>query len=685
MDSRGNTMRYGKRDWTNYERGIEKEWLITNGRSGFAGSTVIGSNSRKYHALLIACLTSPEERYMILNKLEECIVCDEKTYPLTTTKYQRNIVTGYENQQSFSYDGLPRYRYVINGLVIDKEVALAYGKNTVVISYHICNNSKPARLDISPFLTCREPGECSKKVNLTFEKHYIKSEKTEEVLNGELQLIPKYHKDLNIRLWSTEGVFKEGEQLTDKVYYDVDHTTGDPCTEQLYKPGSYQIEIAPYEEKTVYIVCTLEKEQINPKLIIKQEKNRIDKLRNTFKDDRLIAKYLPIAADHFIVQRDSIHSKTILAGYPWFLDWGRDTMIAFNGLTLATGRFNDAKEILKSFVLYEKDGLIPNMFPSTKGEPLYNTVDASLWFVHAAYSYLIYSDSEESIAFIEKEIYPYLKKIIKAYKEGTKFSIHMQEDGLIWAGSGLDQVTWMDVRVNDIVVTPRHGKPVEINALWYNALKIMACFEKQFEHKQEAGYEALAEQVKESFNRVFWNEAEGCLYDVVDEKGGDSSIRPNQIWAVSLPFTMLPEEKEKRVVSRVFEELYTPYGLRSLTPSHPDYHPLYKGKLFDRDMAYHQGTTWGFPIGAFFTAYCKVHHYSKEAVAFVESLVSDQEVDLENQCLGTIAEIFDGHTPHLARGCYAQAWSVGELLRVYYEDLLGGKVKLEATHQKIFG
>ena len=668
-------MRYGKRDWTNYERGIEREWLITNGRSGFAGSTITGANSRKYHGLLIACLTSPEERYMILNKLEEQVVCEGETYPLTTTKYQKTIIKGYENEQSFNYDGLPHYRYNINGLVIDKEVALEYEKNTVVIQYTIVNSSKAAVLDITPLLTCREPGEASKKINLTFEKKYQGSE---------LQLIPKYNKQLHIRLWSTEGNFTEEEHLTEKVFYNVDQTTGDSCTEQLYKPGHYQIDIAPYEKKEVYIICTLEEGKINPKKVVKHEEQRIAKLRNTFKEQRLIAKYLPIAADHFIVQRDSINSKTILAGYPWFLDWGRDTMIAFNGLVLATGRFKDAQEILKSFVLYGKDGLIPNMFPGTKEEPLYNTVDASLWFVHATYSYLVYSNTEESITFVKEEIYPYLKKIIQAYKEGTKFSIHMEEDGLIWAGSGLDQVTWMDVRVNDIVVTPRHGKPVEINALWYNALKIMVCFEKKFENSQEEGYEALAEKVKDSFNKAFWNEADGCLYDVVDEKGGDSSIRPNQIWAVSLPFTRLPEEKEKQVVNKVFEELYTPYGLRSLTPNDAQYHNVYIGKLFDRDMAYHQGTTWGFPIGGFYTAYCKVNHYSKEAVAFVESLVSDQEVDLENQCLGSIAEIFDGETPHFARGCYAQAWSVGELLRVYYEDILGGKKKLEEAHKILF-
>ncbi len=677
-------MRYGKRDWITYERGIEKEWLLTNGRSGFAGATITGAHSRKYHGLLITCLTSPEERYMILNKLEETVRWGDKCYPLTTTKYTKGIIKGYENQQSFSYDGLPHYRYVINGLVIDKEMVLDYGKNTVIITYTIQGNGNDTVLEITPFLTCRNPGECSKPIHLSFHHSTKTVGDLVPIGKNERLYIPEFNKKLCIRMWSSEGEFKEQEELSENVYYDVDDTTGDPCEEQLFKPGKYQIHIAPYEKKQVDIVCSLERDEINPRKIWEKQKQRIAELRSTLKEDRLIAKYLPIAADHFIVERDSINSKTILAGYPWFLDWGRDTMIAYTGLTLVTGRLEDAKEILKSFIMYQKDGLIPNMFPSNQGKPLYNTVDASLWFIHATYRYLLYSDNEESLVFVREEIYPYLKKIIVAYKEGTQFSIHMKEDGLIWAGSGLDQVTWMDVRVNDIVVTPRHGKPVEINALWYNALRIMACLERKFEGQEQEGYRELAEKVKVSFNEKFWNAKDQCLYDVIDEKKGDRSIRPNQIWAVSLPFTMLDEEKAKQVVQKVFEELYTPYGLRSLSVDHKDYHPTYKGKLFDRDMAYHQGTSWGFPLGAFFTAYCKVNEYSQEAVDFIESLVNDQEVDLENQCLGTIAEIFDGDSPHFARGCYAQAWSVGELLRVYWEDLLGGRIKLESVHYKLF-
>ncbi len=677
-------MRYGKRDWMSYERGIEREWLMTNGRSGFAGENITGAHSRKYHGLLVACLTSPEERYMILNKLDEVVVIGEREYPLTTTKYESDIVKGYENQQSFFYDGMPHYRYVMKGTVVEKEIALAYGKNTVVIAYTLKGSSEEAVLKIAPFLTCRNPGECSHEENITFESYTVAQNSNDKESYEETHWTPQTNKQLDIRMWSSEGIFIPEEAVTEKVFYDVDQITGDPCMEQLYKPGYYEIKLGAYEQKKVYIVCTLEKDKINPEQIIEEEKQRLNKLRNIFKEERLIAKYLPIAADHFIVERDSINSKTILAGYPWFLDWGRDTMIAYNGLTLATGRFIDAQEILKSFVMYEKDGLIPNMFPSNQGSPLYNTVDASLWFVHAAYSYLLYDDSEEGTEFIKREIYPCLKKIMTAYKEGTEFSIHMDQDGLIWAGSGLDQVTWMDVRVNDIVVTPRHGKPVEINALWYNALRIMACLEAKFEGHQKSGYEELAKQVKISFNEKFWNEADNCLYDVIDDGGGDASIRPNQIWAVSLPFTMLDNVRAKSVVQKVWEDLYTPYGLRSLAPSHKDYHPVYKGKLFDRDMAYHQGTTWGFPIGAFFTAYCKVNEYSKEALEFVESLVRDQEVDLENQCLGSIAEIFDGDSPHFARGCYAQAWSVGELIRVYYEDILGNNEKLKQTHKKLF-
>ncbi|EOU1807268.1 amylo-alpha-1,6-glucosidase [Clostridium perfringens] len=671
-------MKFGKKDWTSYDRGIEKEWMITNGISGFCGGTAIGANCRKYQGLLVACTNSPEERYMILSNLNEEININRKLHQLSSCKYTDKIVDGFKNLQGFYYDGLPHFRFFVDGVVINKKIAMEYGKNTVVIEYDILNGSKESKIKIEPLFTFRNPGVCSGEKNLKFSKTVDKNK---------IQLTPQLNEDINIRFFTYGGkIVDKTDKIVDKIYYDVDKSTGDKFVDKCYIPGTVEINLNPKERKKVYLLCTIENEEnFDCEKIIENEEKRINSLKNTFDDSRILAKYLPIAGDQFIVNRESIKGKTILAGYPWFLDWGRDAMIAINGLTLSTGRLEDAKDIIRSFSLYEKDGLIPNMFPGEGQEPLYNTVDASLWFINAVYNYLLYANSYEALEFVEKEVYKTIKNIIKAYKEGTKFSIKMdEEDSLINAGSGLDQVTWMDVRVNGIVVTPRHGKPVEINALWYNALKIAALLKDKFEKDEKNEYEELAKKVKDSFTKAFWNEDRKYLYDVVNHNEKDDSLRPNQIWAVSLPFTMLDREKEKYIVQKVFEELYTPYGLRSLSRDHKDYHGIYIGKLFDRDMAYHQGTTWAFPLGGFFTAYCKVNDYSKEAVDLVDSLMRDMEDHIKDQCLGSIAEIFDGDNPYKARGCYAQAWSVGEMLRVYYEDILGNHKKLKKVHKDIF-
>ena len=670
-------MRFGKNSFKSYERGIEKEWMLSNGRSAFSGSTIIGANSRKYHSILIAAFKSPDERYMILPKVCEKFTVNEIEYPLTTTKYKNEVIEGYKNLQSFSYDGIPEYNYFINGTSIRKRVFLQNKKNTAIIEYFLKANKDGGKLTFTPFLAFRDPGKVSKEENLKFKK---------KDLNNGFNLTPELKNDLDIRLFVSDGKVSSRESsITDEVYYDVDKTTGDKYLDRYYIPGELTVNIDRYEEKKLYLVCTIENdEKINPEDIIKKEEDRIKSLRNTFDDNRILAKYLPISADHFIVDRDSINSKTVLAGYPWFLDWGRDTMIALTGVGMCTGRLDDTKDILKSFSIYEKNGLIPNMFPDFGQEPYYNTVDASLWYIHAVYMYLLYKNDKNELEFVKEELYQTIKNIIKFYIKGTDFSIKMDEDFLIMAGDGLDQVTWMDVRVNGIVVTPRHGKPVEINALWYNALKIASLLAKEFNDKEYERYESLAEKVKDSFNKKFWNEDEECLYDVVNDKESDSSIRPNQAWAISLPFTMLPREKEVKVIEKIYDYLYTPFGLRSLSENHKDYKPVYEGKLIDRDMAYHQGTVWSFPLGAFLSGYYKVHDYSEEAKKFVDNALKEMEIHIEDQCLGGIAEIFDGASPHNPRGCYNQAWGVGEILRVYHEDIKENYKRLNQARKNIF-
>ena len=386
-----------------------------------------------------------------------------------------------------------------------------------------------------------------------------------------------------------------------------------------------------------------------------------------YKDE--FANQLVLASDQFLTYRESTKMMTVLAGLPWFTDWGRDTMIAFTGLTLCTRRFREAEEILLTFAQYIHHGIVPNMFPDDNMPPLYNTVDASLWYFYAVYQYLNYHPTEDAYAFVQEKIYPHLKEIIHAYEHGTDFSIYMEEDGLIHAGSGLDQITWMDVRVGDWVATPRHGKPVEINALWYNALKIMETLGARF-GEDVSCYTTRAQQVKDSFNQKFWDDAHQCLFDVVDGDP-DDHIRPNQIYAVSLPFSLLTPEKEKAVTDFVEKELFIGCGLRSLTKDHPDYHGIYCGSLPKRDAAYHQGTAWGFLLGGFFSAYMKVNgHTTETARKAISMLAPVREHLCGSGCIGSISEIFDGDAPHNPRGCYAQAWSIGEVLRSYCEDIL---------------
>ena len=375
-----------------------------------------------------------------------------------------------------------------------------------------------------------------------------------------------------------------------------------------------------------------------------------------------LANTLVRASDQFLSHRESTNGLTILAGYPWFEDWGRDTMFSVLGSCISTNRFNEAKNIFRTFIKYIHKGLMPNIFPEGGIEPLYNTVDASLLYIYAIYEY--YKASLD-IEFIKDECYKSIQDIISWYKKGTDFNIYMDDDYLIHAGQGFDQVTWMDVRFGEILPTARHGKPVEINAYWYNALKVASYFGEKFEI-DTSEYEILSNNVKKSFNENFWNDKENCLKDVVSGNDYDYQVRCNQIWAVMVPFSPLDNEKGKLVVDKVYNELYTPYGLRTLSKYDEEFVPEYGGSHFKRDMSYHQGTVWPFPLGAYYLAYLKVHNYSKEAILKVTDELSYFEECLREGCVGQIAEIYDGLYPNESRGCFAQAWSVSEILRVFH-------------------
>ena len=407
------------------------------------------------------------------------------------------------------------------------------------------------------------------------------------------------------------------------------------------------------------IVFTMNHNTCSVDEMISQEKQRQDDLIKQSQAKTELCKAFVLASDQFLSKRESIDSLTLMAGYPFFTDWGRDTMYAIEGCCISTNRFEETKAILRTFVKYLHKGIMPNIFPEGDIPPLYNTVDASLLFLQAVKRYY---DASRDLVFIE-EMYEQMESIVKWYREGTDFDIQMDEDGLIKAGSGFNQLTWMDIRYENILPTPRHGKPVEVNAFWYSGLCTLVEFGKLLD-KDVSDYQELSEQVKASFNEKFWNEERGCLKDVVSGKDYDTQIRCNQIWAVSVPYSPLSEDKAKKVVETVFEYLYTPYGLRTLEPNDPQFVKEYSGTLKKRDMSYHQGTTWTFPLGSYFMAYLKVHHYSKEAVEVVKRQLSYFEDCLREGCIGQVSEIYDGLDPYASRGSFAQGWSVGEILKV---------------------
>lgn len=647
--------------------GVQKEWVLTNGIGGYAGSSVTGAHARKHHGYLIASLHPPVERFVILSKINECLIRSSGKIDFTVEQYLADDGStayrkGIEYLNSFTYDGLVHFTTKAPEFTMTKTLAFEHGKNTISISYDIQNDGESATLVLTPLFNYRVHHEASTIDTLKFDTTYEQPE---------IRLVPQQNKDVTIRLFTDDGtVVPCEEKYTTGMQLQKELDVESDALDDNYTP--YQIEF-PLDagcRKKISIVCTIEDVyEKDAFATAAAEMARFDALEKKAGYHDELAETLTIAADHFLAYRQSTGLMTVLAGLPWFTDWGRDTMIALTGLTLSTGRYQDARDILTTFARYVHHGMVPNMFPDEGTAPLYNTADASMWYFYAVGKYLDYTGTPEDYAFVQETIYPKLKEIIAAYEHGTDFSIYMEEDGLIHAGSGLDQVTWMDVRVGDWVATPRHGKPVEINALWYHALCLMEEWATRF-GEDGSHYAALAAHAKESFAKEFWNEKDGCLYDVVDGLEGDATLRPNQIYAVSLPHRMLDADKEKKIVDKVYEKLYAKTGLRSLSPDDKEYHPTYEGCLDKRDHAYHQGTSWGFLLGGFLTAYVHVYGTSKEVITQVDAMLDATREQFYHGCIGSIAEIFDGDEPHTSRGCYAQAWSVGEILRAYTEDIL---------------
>ena len=643
---------YGIANLKNYEDGNSRKWVLGNGLGGYASQSIINSQYRKHDGYLIASLKSPVERYMILNTITEEIVTD-KVYDLTNAHLGNHLVDNTKHLVSFKLDTVPVYSYHVDGIRFTKTISLEYLKNTVAIKYHF-EPLKDAKVLLTPHFNYREHGAGSIPSDFIYR---LKYQDNFVLLNKKGQKQIKFY-------YSSGNIIKNNNNVFGPVHLLYDEKTGDTMTDYHYTPVKLEIELKEGVAFDLEIVTSIEKNvNTNATEIIN---NNIKRLQNLVKKANLkdeFANRLVLNSDVFVSKRKSTGLKTILAGLPWFTDWGRDTMIAYTGLLITTKRFKDAKEVLLSFAKYEKEGLIPNMFPDDNAEPLYNTVDASMWYFYAAYKYYEATDDLETI----KELMPTFKNIIDFYQKGTHFDIKMNEDGLISAGSGFNQITWMDVFANGKVITPRHGKPVEINALWYNALKTYEYFADKLDI--ECDLTDLINLVKDSFNKRYYNEKTKCLYDVLDELEtglDDASIRPNQLFMFSLPYIVLDENRRKDVVDTCYKLLYNVYGMRSLAQSDPKYIGIYDGPLHERDEAYHMGTTWGFILGAFFDAYNHVYHDKNKLKEMFDNIIPH----LHEGCLDGIAEVFNGDYPVHTRGCYTQAWSVAEVLRSYVDNCL---------------
>ncbi|HLJ17635.1 MAG TPA: amylo-alpha-1,6-glucosidase [Bryobacteraceae bacterium] len=646
---------------------LTQEWLVTNGLGGYASGTVAGPITRRYHGLLIAALPNPLGRFMMLHALFESIPVPEEHVVLAGPKdlsgedaAARLVPTEFRLEA-----GLPVWTYQVAGRTLEKRVMLSHKQNTVYVSYRLIGGEGTIQLQLRPGINLRPHDD---SVDTVLAQKYVLTATDDgfEISGG-----PNLPALRMAAVPELDFTF-ERKTIANLVYL-MEKQRGYPYQGSLWSPGYFCANLAAGSQVTL-IASTESWDTIRamkPDQAYAAERNRrmallqlADPVVNSG-----IGRELLLAADQFLIspvgRPDDVarahaagqESQSVIAGYHWFTDWGRDTMISLEGLTLTTRRFQEARWILHTFAHHVKDGLIPNMFPEGERQGVYHTADASLWFFHAIDRYL--EVSADSLAL--DSILPKLLEIVNAHIKGTLFGIHVDPaDRLLSQGQEGYQLTWMDAKVDGWVVTPRRGKAVEINALWYNALCLLAGWMNQ-SHGQGAGdtYAQEADRVRESFNRRFWNEKTGCLFDVVDgENGDDPKIRPNQVFAISLPRAVLDRQRWAPVLEVVTRDLLTPLGLRTLSPHDPDYKPTYSGDLRARDAAYHQGSVWAWLMGAYVDAWLKLHPEKPHP-----DLLQAFSAHLDQSCIGSISEIFDAESPHTPRGCIAQAWSVAEVLR----------------------
>ena len=670
------------------ELGLDREWIITNGIGGYAATSLIGVNTRRYHGLLVASMDIPGRRTLILSKLDESLEIDGKKYPFYSNMASNYMTEGFQYLVDFRKDYVPVYTFNVHNVIIKKYICMKYGENTTCVYYRIKNdNTNKATLKLTPIINNRDFHSIDNDGPFIFEQKRI---------NGKMTKIIAYEKnETPIYIYCSEGKYhkaKEYDNLFRDMYYKIEKERGFDYEETHMIPGTYEINIDGNSEKEITFVCSLNEniEEINGFDLINTEIARLSNViansqinldeiaKNNSKKADLISKLL-IAADNFIVERKNRNLHSIIAGYPWFLDWSRDSMISFEGLLLVTKRFEIAKELLKLFVSDIHCGLVPNGYNEYDNFPVYNSVDSSLLLFEVVNKYLKYTNDYD---YILKEIYPALIEIIRAYQgyidvEGN--NIYMdKEDFLISAGTSETQITWMDAKIDGKAITPREGKAVEINSLWYNALVTIANLSHKAENYDlENEFSKLSKKVWESFNKYFYNEYDRYLYDVF----GDDKIRPNALFAMSVTYPVIDINSHisEEIIAKVEKELKVLVGLRTLSPKSLGYVSKYYGTPLQRDSSYHQGITWPWLLGLYYDALNNILKYGTDDTLkqkieekkkeFIEGTINTFYEEINNKSsICTISEIYDSEEPYKSRGAFAQAWSVGEVLRIITES-----------------
>lgn len=660
---------------------LNREWILANGTGGFCSTTIIGANTRRYHGLLVAPLVPPAQRHVLVSKVDESIEINGNTYNLYTNLCKNFISDGYKNLESFEKEILPVFTYKIQDVKIVKTISMIYGRNTVVLQYKIKNGKNKSIFKLAPILNFRDFHKMNTDHNFTLKQECTKNKVRVEI-DGNAS-IPIY-------LFTTDGIYIEhNNDIFKNMFYLKEEERGFFAEENLIVPGRYEIELKPRELKEITFVASLEDntEQIDSNKVFKEEIDRVQniientellknktKLTKQEKDYNNLMKELIIASDTFVLNRPTFGTHSLIAGFPWFLDWGRDAMISYEGLLLLTKRYDLAREVLLTFTRDVKFGLVPNGYSGFDNRPLYNSADASLLLFEQINKFLQYTKDYE---FVRNNLYDKLKDIIENYVKGIDLdnnNIHLNDDGLISSGTPETQNTWMDVKIGNYAVTPRNGKVVEINALWYNALRTLENLAIKFEDKKQADFcKKMSSKTKKSFQEKFYNKKKKSLYDVL----GDDKIRPNQLFSISTTYPIIKPASEigKTIFKTVKTKLLTKYGLRTLAKGEKGYIPRYEGDVYKRDTAYHQGIVWVWLIGLYADSFKNIIDDEKDRLEkekliieyekFIKSVFTTFKTEINNpEGIGSISEVYDSQAPFKPGGTFSQAWSVSEILKI---------------------